>query len=133
MDALEGLLDRARAVATLAYVPYSQFRVGAALEDADGTIYVGCNVESATYGLTICAERNAIFSAIAHGAQRPFRALAVSCLDAVEGACSPCGACRQIIAEHLAPDSVVRVDGLGDFGPAELLPHMFTFESLSAE
>lgn len=135
MDALDGLLDSARAAATLAYVPYSHFRVGAALEDADGSVHVGCNVESASYGLTVCAERNAIFSAIARGARRPFRALAVTCADAVEGACSPCGACRQIIAEHLSADAVIRVEGLGDFRPAELLPHTFalTRRGFSAE
>ncbi|GAC1324327.1 MAG: cytidine deaminase [Chloroflexota bacterium] len=133
MDALERLLDRARAAVTHAYVPYSHFRVGAAVEDAEGNVYVGCNVESATYGLTICAERNAIFSAIANGAGRPFRGLAVTCADAPAGACSPCGACRQIIAEHLARESLIRVDGLGDFRPAELLPHMFTFGVLGAK
>ncbi|HEY0582281.1 MAG TPA: cytidine deaminase [Chloroflexota bacterium] len=129
VDDLQALLTRARDVAVRAYVPYSRFRVGAALEDANGKVYVGCNVESASYGLTICAERNAIFAAIAAGAARPFRALAVTCLDAVSGGCSPCGACRQVIAEHVAPDARIRVDGLGDFTPSDLLPHGFTLQA----
>jgi cytidine deaminase len=121
----ETLIARARGVAQRAYAPYSHFRVGAALEDANGLRYVGCNVENASYGLTICAERNAIFAAIASGAARPFVALAVTCLDASGGGCSPCGACRQVIAEHFAPDARISVDGLGSFTPVELLPHGF--------
>jgi cytidine deaminase len=126
---LDPLIARAREVALRAYAPYSRFRVGAALEDASGVVHVGCNVESASYGLTICAERSAIFSAVAAGGQRPFRALAVSCLDAASGGCSPCGACRQIIAEHFAGDARIEVDGLRAFTPAELLPHWFTLEA----
>jgi cytidine deaminase len=129
---LDTLLSRARAVARLAHAPYSRFRVGAAVEDANGEVFVGCNVESASYGLTMCAERNAIFGAVARGAVRPFRALAVTCLDADAGGCSPCGACRQIIAEHLAPQAPVRVEGLGDLTPESLLPHSFLFEAPSA-
>jgi cytidine deaminase len=124
VDDLNALVARARDVASRAFAPYSGFRVGAALQDAQGHVHVGCNVESASYGLTMCAERNAIFGAIAAGAVRPFQALAVTCLDAAEPF-SPCGACRQIISEHFAADALVRVDGLGDFQPAELLPHAF--------
>jgi cytidine deaminase len=126
---LDALIVRARDVALRAYVPYSRFRVGAALEDAHGVVYVGCNVENASYGLTICAERNAIFSAVAAGAERPFRALAVSCIDVAEGGCSPCGACRQVIAEHFNGDAPVQVDGLGRFTPNDLLPHGFALRS----
>lgn len=122
-------MARARAAAQHAYAPYSHFRVGAALEDASGQVHVGCNVENASYGLTICAERNAIFSAIASGASRPFVALAVACIDASEGGCSPCGACRQVIAEHFAPEARILVDGLGAFTPADLLPHGFRLEA----
>jgi cytidine deaminase len=125
VDDLNALVAQARDVANRAYAPYSRFRVGAAVQDAGGRVYVGCNVESASYGLTVCAERNAIFGAIASGGVRPFTALAVTCLDAAEG-CSPCGACRQVILEHLDARGTVRVDGLGDFRPADLLPHAFT-------
>ncbi len=126
------LLARAREVALRAYAPYSHFRVGAAVQAPDGTIFGGCNVENASYGLTVCAERNAIFTAIAAGATRPFTALAVSCADAAEGACSPCGACRQVIAEHLRSDAQDLVDGLGRFTPRDLLPHGFNFTIESA-
>ena len=124
---LDELVDQARSVAQRAHAPYSQFRVGAAVEDADGGTFVGCNVESSSYGLTMCAERNAIFGAIAAGARRPLVALALCCLDATEdGGCMPCGACRQVIVEHLAPDAPVVVDGGGQFSAADLLPFAFT-------
>jgi cytidine deaminase len=119
------LLRIAREVAPRAYAPYSRFRVGAAVLDAGGSIHVGCNVENASYSLTVCAERNAICAAVASGAPRPFTAMAVSCIDAESGGCSPCGACRQVILEHLAPEAAVVVDGLGTFTAAELLPRSF--------
>lgn len=122
MAARDDLIAHAREVALRAYAPYSQFRVGAVVQDADGAVFVGCNVECASYGLTICAERAAVFGAVSAGAHRPFVALAVTCLD---GACSPCGACRQVIAEHFLRDGHVYVDGLGEFTPAQLLPHGF--------
>jgi cytidine deaminase len=125
---LDALLGRARNVATRALAPYSHFRVGAALEDANGVMYLGCNVESASYGLTICAERSAVFAAISAGAARPFAALAVACIDAPAAGCSPCGACRQVISEHFRADAPICVDGLGQFTPTDLLPHGFTLE-----
>jgi cytidine deaminase len=91
--------------------------------DAAGATYLGCNVESASYGLTICAERNAIFAAVAAGAARPFAAIAITCAEAPF---TPCGACRQVIAEHLAPGAQVYVDGVGEFTPEGLLPDAFT-------
>jgi cytidine deaminase len=126
---VQRLIAHAREVALRAYAPYSHFRVGAALEDTNGMIYVGCNVENASYGLTVCAERNAIFAAIAAGATRPFAALAISCLDAAEGGCSPCGACRQVIVEHLSSEAKIYVDGVGSFTVLELLPHAFTLQT----
>jgi cytidine deaminase len=85
-------------------------------------------VESASYGLSICAERSAIFAAVATGAPRPFTALVVTCVDAVNGGCSPCGACRQVITEHFSPDARIYVDGLGTFSSCELLPHSFRID-----
>lgn len=79
-----------------AHAPYSKFRVGAALEDADGRIHSGCNVENATYGLTLCAERVAVFKAISEGA-REFRRIAIAADTATPT--PPCGACRQILWE----------------------------------
>ncbi|HEY3057709.1 MAG TPA: cytidine deaminase [Chloroflexota bacterium] len=127
MASLDDLIAQARNVARRAHAPYSRFRVGAAVRDADARTFVGCNVESASYGLTMCAERNAIFGAIAAGASKPLTALALTCLDNTPGGgCMPCGACRQIISEHLASDAPIVVDGGGEFTPAELLPHAFT-------
>jgi cytidine deaminase len=123
----EDLVLQARVVAHHAHAPYSHFRVGAAVRDADGATYVGCNVESASYGLTMCAERNAIFAAVSGGARRPLAALALTCLDTTtEGGCMPCGACRQVIVEHLAPDAPIFVDGGGRFTAADLLPFAFS-------
>jgi cytidine deaminase len=126
VDELNPLVARAREVALRAYAPYSRFRVGAAVTDSSGTVHIGCNVENASYGLSICAERSAMFAAIAAGAPRPFTALAVSCIDA-NG--SPCGACRQVMFEHLASDAVIYVDGVGQFTLAELLPHAFELKA----
>jgi len=124
---LEDLVAHARNVAERAYAPYSRFRVGAAVRDADGATFVGCNVESASYGLTMCAERNAIFSAISAGGRKPFAALALACLDADwEGGCMPCGACRQVISEHFTPEARIVVDGGGEHAAKDLLPWAFT-------
>jgi cytidine deaminase len=79
-----------------AYAEYSKFRVGAALLTEDGDTFEGCNVENASYGLTICAERNAVFQAVAHGTKR-FRSIAIASDD--DGFLSPCGACCQVLAE----------------------------------
>lgn len=125
MTLADELVAAAREVALRAYVPYSHFRVGAAVLDSAGHIHTGCNVENASYGLTICAERNAIFAAITAGAARPLKTLALACLDAQSGGCMPCGACRQVIAEHLAPEATIIVDRVGTFSVAELLPHAF--------
>lgn len=111
-----------------AYVPYSRFRVGAAVE-ADGQTYAGCNVENASYGLTVCAERVALFTAVAAGHRRVAR-IAVTCVDAGpeigEGGRMPCGACRQVMAELMGPDGEVLVDGVRTFRVSELLPSAFT-------
>jgi len=92
----DALVDAALAVRSNAFAPFSKFQVGAAVEDADGRIHTGCNVENATYGLTLCAERVAIFKAISEGV-RAFRRVAVVADTAV--LTPPCGACRQILWE----------------------------------
>lgn len=90
------LLDAARAARAHAYAPYSQYRVGAALRCADGAIYSGANVENASCGLSMCAERTAVFSAVASG-RLAFEALAIAGPERT--ATPPCGACRQVLAE----------------------------------
>ena len=105
------LQQRATAVAHHAYAPYSNFRVGAAVLLADGTIVTGCNVENASYRLTVCAEQAAIAPAVSlHGPQIRIRAIAVANLN--DTASQPCGACRQTIHEFSTPDTIV-------FFPAE--------------
>ena len=121
------LLGAARAAAENAYCPHSRFRVGAAVQAADGRIFQGCNVENASFGLTICAERVAIFSAVAAGA-RGLIQLAVACPDADSkhpATVMPCGACRQVMAEFLPAQAEILVDGVGQFTLAELLPRPF--------
>ena len=92
------LIDEARAARLLAYTPYSQFKVGAALACKDGRVFRGCNVENASYGLCNCAERTAFFSAIASG-YRPGDFAALAVIGETEGPIAPCGACRQVILE----------------------------------
>lgn len=126
-EAQSSLLQAARAAALRAYAPYSKFRVGAAVL-AGGKIYVGANVENASYGLSLCAERAALAQAVAAGA-RDIEGLAVCCLDAPPaadiGLRMPCGACRQWISE-LAPRAWIVVDGAERvFEAAELLPFAF--------
>jgi cytidine deaminase len=93
---LEELVARAREAREHAYAPYSRFRVGAAVRSASGTVYVGCNVENASFGATICAERNAIAQMIAAGEREVVACAVISTGDV--GA-SPCGICRQVLAE----------------------------------
>lgn len=124
------LIEAARAAQRRAYAPYSNFHVGAALESEDGTIYTGCNVENASYGLTICAERAAICAAVAAGARKFRRAVVVS---DVNPPAAPCGACRQVLAEF---GRELRIDGVGPGGTvswtiAQLLPAAFGKEQLS--
>ncbi|MGH7737879.1 MAG: cytidine deaminase [Candidatus Tyrphobacter sp.] len=130
MPSADELLDAARAARARAYAPYSNFTVGAAVETDDGEIVTGANVENASYGLSICAERAAIVRAVAQG-HRVFRALAVAAPDGVDAA--PCGACRQFVAEF-DPDMPVTftgADGAVRTTLSKLLPLAFTAKSLT--
>jgi cytidine deaminase len=121
----DGLRAIAESCLPRAYAPYSSFHVAAALQSSDGRIFTGVNVENASYGLTTCAERNAIAAAIVAGA-REFTALVVVCSGTEPPA--PCGACRQVIAEF-PPSFEVRCFGPNSSVLAlrsdELLPHAF--------
>lgn len=97
---IQKLIDRAIVAREKTYSPYSYFGVGAALVCEDGSIYEGCNIENASYGLTNCAERTAIFKAVSEGRTK-FKALAV--VADTEGPCAPCGACRQVMGEFNIP------------------------------
>ena len=123
----EDLLMRARKAATRAHCPYSNFHVGAAVRCADGSVIDGCNVENASYGLSISAERVALFTAVSQG-KRPLE-LAVSCVDAQTdaspGSRMPCGACRQVMQELLPAEAKIHIDGVGQHQLSKLLPHAF--------
>jgi cytidine deaminase len=125
----DSLISAARSAQARAYAPYSKFRVGAALEAADGTVFIGCNVENASYGLTICAERAAICAAVSAGATRFRRAVVVSDIDPPA---APCGACRQVLAEFGLD---LAIDGVGsrqtvNWRLSDLLPEAFGPEQL---
>lgn len=123
---VEKLMRSAKSVMKRAYTPYSNFRVGAAILLANGKIVSGCNVENASYGMTNCAERTAIFSAVAQmGPRIEIKAVAVANAQGVP--CSPCGACRQVIYEF-GPDAIVcfqSSEGPKQAHITELLPEGF--------
>lgn len=104
MASILELWDTAREASEMAYCPYSKFPVGAAVEGDDGNIYYGCNVENGSYGLTMCAERNAIASAIVHGCKHILKVVIVAPRGHNVG---PCGACRSVIDEFADGDIVV--------------------------
>ncbi len=126
----ETLLERARAAASGAYAPYSAFQVGAALVTEGGRVQVAANVENASYGLSMCAERSAVFAMVAQDAEdRRIARVAIASPDAAP--CWPCGACRQVLHEFGCREVVVE----GPDGPlvvafAEILPHAFGPEDL---
>ena len=121
------LLNMAREAAQNAYVPYSHFPVGAALECADGSVFTGCNVENAALGSTICAERTAVVKAVSEG-RRKFVRIAV--YGEGETYCMPCGACRQVLAEFAGKDDMevlcTRSGGrYVSYRLSQLMPHTF--------
>ena len=127
---MKELEKAARAVQKQAYVPYSGFRVGAALQTMDGSVFVGCNVENASYGLTMCAERVAIGAALSSGHTEMLRVVVVTDIDPPS---APCGACRQVLAEFGGDMEVVAV-GLGEtrsWTMGELLPAQFGRKDLN--
>lgn len=128
MPNLEPLIEAALKVREQAYAPYSDFFVGAAVLTDDGNVFTGCNVENASYGLAICAERNAITSAVAAGKQN-FVAIAVAATPLA----SPCGACRQFIFEFGDDIQVISVDAIDpasrkQWTSKELLPAGFRLD-----
>ena len=119
------LLNAALSAWERAYTPYSKFLVGAAVLAKSGKIYTGCNIENASYGLTLCAERNALFSAVGAG-EREFIALCV--VGDTEAPISPCGACRQVMAEFKVPCIILAnlKDDVKEYTLEELLPYGFS-------
>ena len=127
------LIDTAFQALENAHAPYSHYRVGAALLCADGTVFQGCNVENASFGLTNCAERTAVFAAIAAG-KKDFTALAIAASS--EPAPFPCGACRQVLSEFCGPDLPIYIkqaDGYTAATLGELLPHAFDLKTKTAQ
>lgn len=147
----EQLLQEAAAAVERAYSPYSKYRVGAALLTSDGKIFRGCNVENASYGLTVCAERTAFFNAISAG-HRSFNALAIvsggsipsltvssrnrqSAVGNQNSLLYPCGACRQVMAEFCGPDFPIYIAPIGRLNVFEelrlgiLLPKSFKIDA----
>jgi cytidine deaminase len=123
------LVAAAKAASLHAYCPYSDFAVGAAVQSADGRVFAGCNVENASYGLAVCAERNAVFQAVAAGARA---IVAVAIYTPTPAYATPCGACRQVLLEF-GPNAEVLCEcdggGRGHFTVSTLLPHAFVLKT----
>lgn len=109
-DLIDSLIGAAAAARERAHAPFSNFKVGAALEDSSGRFHTGCNVENATYGLTMCAERVAIFKAISEGARQFTRIAIVAAADSLT---PPCGACRQLLWEFCGDIEVILANPAG--------------------
>jgi cytidine deaminase len=127
---LSNVIEAARVASRKAYAPYSNFRVGAAILTGSGEVHAGCNVENASYGLAICAERNAIARMVADADDRTVRLVAVVSPDAAP--CFPCGACRQVLREF-GCEEVVVLGASGEYERypfSEVLPHAFGPEDL---
>ena len=124
----EELYSKALEATKFSYAPYSNFKVGAALLSKKGDIFTGCNVENASYGGTICAERTAVVKAVSCG-HREFSKIAIA--ESKEGDCTPCGFCRQVLSEFSKDGSLIVVCKIGgeikEIPLKELLPNSFTF------
>lgn len=129
----EALCETAREMLKMAYIPYSRFPVGAALECADGTVYTGCNIENAAYGPSVCAERVAVFKAVSEGRRRFVRlAVAADTRDF----CAPCGVCRQVLQEFAPELEVILVNREGktlELTLPDLLPYSFGSSTLASQ
>ena len=118
-DIKKMLIEKAKTACQKSYAPYSKFYVGAAVLTEAGHLYQGCNVENVSYGLAICAERNAIFQAIAaEGETMRIKAIAVATRH--DGECTPCGACRQVIAEFSAEAIIFYKTAIGEWGESSI-------------
>lgn len=128
-EQIQQLIIAAEEILVNAYAPYSQFKVGAAVLTKQGNIFTGCNVENISYGLSICAERNAIANAVANEGGSNLEIIAIAIANNRQIACSPCGACRQVIQE-LGQGAVVifkNKSGWQTSAIAEMLPQGFSF------
>lgn len=131
MTTRESLIQAALKARAHAVAPFSNFRVGAALETSDGRLYTGCNIENASYGLTMCAERVAIFKAVSEGDKNFVRMVVAADTDTLT---PPCGACRQLIWEFCGNIQLILVNPSGkteSFQSGELLPRAFDVSFLS--
>ncbi|RSL30895.1 cytidine deaminase [Salibacterium salarium] len=130
----EELLEKAKDARTSAYVPYSRFPVGAALLTDNGEVYTGSNIENASYGLTNCAERTAVFKAVSEGKKN---VTSIAVVADTDEPVSPCGACRQVLSEFLPSDGKVILGNLHGMASettiAELLPGAFQAKDLNNE
>ncbi|MCL2720444.1 MAG: cytidine deaminase [Treponema sp.] len=127
-EQLGNLFNEAGKIANKAYSPYSKFRVGAALLCEDGTVITGVNVENRSFGLTVCAERNAIFAAVTKGHLR-FKAIAISTPDSPEPV-GPCGACRQVMGEFMPAECSVIFGGSNSEQVITTVGELLPFDSL---
>jgi cytidine deaminase len=125
---LDALYEEALKAARFAYAPYSHFRVGAALLAEDGSLHTGANVENRSYGLTVCAERSAVFSAVSKGRRR-FTALAIAAPDS-DYPVGPCGACRQVLSEFMDEDAPVYFGGKNGRRVSATIGGLLPFDSL---
>lgn len=119
------LIEAALAARENAFAPYSRFKVGAALQDKEGRVFTGCNIENASYGLTLCAERVAVFKAVSEGARKFTRIVVAADTDTLT---PPCGACRQILWEFCGNARITLVNLSGqrqDFHIADIFPRPF--------